>query len=42
VSTAGLVRAAGPLPGGPPAPLVPLYLRRPDAVPNVVRKPVTR
>ena len=42
VSTAGLVRAAGPLLDGPPAPLVPLYLRRPDAVPNVVRKPVTR
>ena len=42
VSTAGLVRTAGPLLERPPAPLVPLYLRRPDAVPNVVRKPVTR
>ncbi|GHE10824.1 tRNA (adenosine(37)-N6)-threonylcarbamoyltransferase complex dimerization subunit type 1 TsaB [Klenkia taihuensis] len=39
VTTAGLLRA---VPAGEPAPLTPLYLRRPDAVPNVVRKPVTR
>jgi len=39
VTTAGLLRA---VPAGDPAPLTPLYLRRPDAVPNVVRKPVTR
>ena len=42
VGTAGLLRTAAPLLDRPPAPLVPLYLRRPDAVPNVVRKPVTR
>ncbi|MCW2581989.1 MAG: tRNA threonylcarbamoyladenosine biosynthesis protein TsaB [Klenkia sp.] len=42
VSTAGLLRAVQPLLEAPPEPLVPLYLRRPDAVPNVVRKPVTR
>ncbi|KQS73500.1 tRNA (adenosine(37)-N6)-threonylcarbamoyltransferase complex dimerization subunit type 1 TsaB [Modestobacter sp. Leaf380] len=42
VDTAGLLRTAAPLLAHPAAPLVPLYLRRPDAVPNVVRKPVTR
>ncbi|SCX47111.1 tRNA threonylcarbamoyl adenosine modification protein YeaZ [Klenkia marina] len=39
VTTAGLLRA---VPGGDPAPLTPLYLRRPDAVPNITRKPVSR
>ncbi len=42
VSTAGLLRTAAPLLAHPPAPLVPLYLRRPDAVPNVVRKAVSQ
>ncbi|QXG77262.1 tRNA (adenosine(37)-N6)-threonylcarbamoyltransferase complex dimerization subunit type 1 TsaB [Modestobacter sp. L9-4] len=42
VTTAGLVRAAGPLLGRPPLPLEPLYLRRPDAVPSVTRKAVTQ
>ena len=42
VTTAGLVRAAGPLFDRPPAPLEPLYLRRPDAVPNVTRKAVSQ
>lgn len=42
VSTAGLVRAAVPQFDGPPAPLSPLYLRRPDAVPPPARKPVSR
>ena len=39
VSTAGLLRA---VPAGPPAPLTPLYLRRPDAVPNITRKAVSQ
>jgi len=39
VSTAGLLRA---VPAGDPAPLTPLYLRRPDAVPNVTRKAVSQ
>ncbi|MCZ2828033.1 tRNA (adenosine(37)-N6)-threonylcarbamoyltransferase complex dimerization subunit type 1 TsaB [Modestobacter sp. VKM Ac-2986] len=42
VTTAGLVRAAVPLLGSPPVPLEPLYLRRPDAVPNVTRKAVSQ
>ncbi|MFQ1001747.1 tRNA (adenosine(37)-N6)-threonylcarbamoyltransferase complex dimerization subunit type 1 TsaB [Modestobacter sp. SSW1-42] len=42
VTTAGLLRAAAPLLGHPPAPLEPLYLRRPDAVPNVTRKAVSQ
>ena len=42
VSTAGLLRAAAPLFGRPPAPLEPLYLRRPDAVPSVTRKTVSQ
>ncbi|MQA33726.1 tRNA (adenosine(37)-N6)-threonylcarbamoyltransferase complex dimerization subunit type 1 TsaB [Modestobacter roseus] len=42
VTTAGLLRAAAPLFGRPPAPLEPLYLRRPDAVPSVTRKPVSQ
>jgi tRNA threonylcarbamoyl adenosine modification protein YeaZ len=42
VTTAGLVRAAAPLLGRPPLPLEPLYLRRPDAVPNVTRKAVSQ
>jgi tRNA threonylcarbamoyl adenosine modification protein YeaZ len=42
VTTAGLVRAAAPLLGHPPQPLEPLYLRRPDAVPNVTRKVVSQ
>jgi tRNA threonylcarbamoyl adenosine modification protein YeaZ len=42
VTTAGLLRAAVPLFGRPPAPLKPLYLRRPDAVPPAARKTVTR
>nr|WP_208383376.1 tRNA (adenosine(37)-N6)-threonylcarbamoyltransferase complex dimerization subunit type 1 TsaB [Modestobacter marinus] len=42
VTTAGLLRAALPLLDRPPAPLEPLYLRRPDAVPSVTRKPVSQ
>jgi hypothetical protein len=42
VTTAGLLRAAAPLFGRPPAPLEPLYLRRPDAVPPSARKAVSR
>lgn len=42
VTTAGLMRAAAPLFDRPPAPLEPLYLRRPDAVPSVTRKPVSQ
>jgi tRNA A37 threonylcarbamoyladenosine modification protein TsaB len=42
VTTAGLLRAAAPLLGRPPAPLEPLYLRRPDAVPPAARKAVSR
>jgi tRNA threonylcarbamoyl adenosine modification protein YeaZ len=45
VTTAGLLRAAaGPLadPAAAAAPLVPLYLRRPDAVPPGASKAVTR
>ena len=42
VTTAGLLRAAVPLLDRPPAPLEPLYLRRPDAVPPTARKAVTR
>ena len=42
VTTAGLLRAAAPLFGQPPAPLEPLYLRRPDAVPSVTRKTVSQ
>jgi len=42
VTTAGLLRAAAPLFGTPPAPLEPLYLRRPDAVPSVTRKTVSQ
>ena len=43
VTTAGLVRAAAPQLADPSsaAPLVPLYLRRPDAVPPTSFKPVT-
>ena len=43
VTTAGLVRAATPQLADPSsaAPLVPLYLRRPDAVPPASFKPVT-
>ncbi len=47
VTTAGLMRAAAPrladpaLSDGPAAPLVPLYLRRPDATPPTSFKPVT-
>jgi tRNA threonylcarbamoyl adenosine modification protein YeaZ len=43
VATAGLVRAAAPQLADPSsaAPLVPLYLRRPDAVPPTSFKPVT-
>jgi tRNA threonylcarbamoyl adenosine modification protein YeaZ len=41
VTTAGLLRAAAPLLGGPSAPLEPLYLRRPDAVPPAARKAVS-
>ena len=43
VTTAGLVRAAAPQLADPAsaAPLVPLYLRRPDAVPPTSFKPVT-
>jgi tRNA threonylcarbamoyl adenosine modification protein YeaZ len=42
VTTAGLLRTAAPHLGGPPAPLEPLYLRRPDAVPPAARKAVSR
>ena len=44
VTTAGLVRAAAAQLAEPAAagPLVPLYLRRPDAVPPAASKPVTR
>jgi tRNA threonylcarbamoyl adenosine modification protein YeaZ len=43
VTTAGLLRAAGPLLASPsPAPLVPLYLRRPDATPPTARKTVSQ
>ena len=42
VTTAGLLRAASPLFAGPPAPLEPLYLRRPDAVPSMTRKAVSQ
>ena len=42
VTTAGLLRAAAPLFARPPAPLEPLYLRRPDAVPPAARKAVSR
>ncbi|MGY1842539.1 tRNA (adenosine(37)-N6)-threonylcarbamoyltransferase complex dimerization subunit type 1 TsaB [Modestobacter sp. SYSU DS0875] len=42
VTTAGLLRAAAPLLGSPPAPLEPRYLRRPDAVPPVARKAVSQ
>ncbi|SEO68247.1 tRNA (adenosine(37)-N6)-threonylcarbamoyltransferase complex dimerization subunit type 1 TsaB [Trujillonella endophytica] len=49
VTTAGLLRAAAPQladpalfdGSAPPAPLVPLYLRRPDATPPTSFKPVT-
>jgi tRNA threonylcarbamoyl adenosine modification protein YeaZ len=42
VTTAGLLRAAAPLFDRPPAPLEPLYLRRPDAVPPAARKAVSQ
>ena len=44
VTTAGLLRAAAPLLAQPAAagPLVPLYLRRPDATPPTSIKPVSR
>ena len=42
VTTAGLLRAATPLFGSAPAPLEPLYLRRPDAVPPAARKAVSQ
>ena len=44
VTTGGLLRAAAPhlADPGSAAPLVPLYLRRPDAVPPTSIKPVTR
>ena len=42
VTTTGLLRAAAPLFGRPAAPLEPLYLRRPDAVPPGARKAVSR
>jgi tRNA threonylcarbamoyl adenosine modification protein YeaZ len=42
VTAAGLLRAAAPLFDRPPAPLEPLYLRRPDAVPPAARKAVSR
>jgi tRNA threonylcarbamoyl adenosine modification protein YeaZ len=42
VSTAGLLRAAAPSFGRPPAPLEPLYLRRADAVPPAARKAVSQ
>jgi tRNA threonylcarbamoyl adenosine modification protein YeaZ len=42
VTTAGLLRAAVPMFDRPPAPLEPLYLRRPDAVPPPARKAVSQ
>jgi tRNA threonylcarbamoyl adenosine modification protein YeaZ len=44
VTTAGLLRAAGPQLADPSSagPLVPLYLRRPDATPPTLIKAVTR
>jgi hypothetical protein len=44
VTTTGLLRAAAAQLADPPsaAPLVPLYLRRPDAVPPTSAKPVSR
>ncbi|MGY2083910.1 tRNA (adenosine(37)-N6)-threonylcarbamoyltransferase complex dimerization subunit type 1 TsaB [Blastococcus sp. SYSU DS0539] len=44
VTTAGLLRAAGPQLADPSSalPLAPLYLRRPDAVPPTSIKPVTQ
>jgi hypothetical protein len=42
VTTSGLLRAAAPLLGRAPAPLEPLYLRRPDAVPPTARKAVSQ
>jgi tRNA A37 threonylcarbamoyladenosine modification protein TsaB len=44
VTTAGLLRAAAPQLADPSsaAPLVPLYLRRPDAVPPTAIKPVSQ
>lgn len=44
VTTAGLLRAAGPRLADPSSagPLLPLYLRRPDAVPPAAAKAVTR
>jgi tRNA threonylcarbamoyl adenosine modification protein YeaZ len=44
VTTAGLLRAAAPQLADPASadPLVPLYLRRPDAVPPAARKTVSR
>ncbi|MDN6918168.1 tRNA (adenosine(37)-N6)-threonylcarbamoyltransferase complex dimerization subunit type 1 TsaB, partial [Enterococcus faecium] len=44
VTTAGLLRAAAPQLAAPSsaAPLVPLYLRRPDAVPPTAIKAVSR
>jgi tRNA threonylcarbamoyl adenosine modification protein YeaZ len=44
VSTAGLLRAAGPQLGDPStaAPLLPLYLRRPDATPPAAAKAVSQ
>ncbi|MGY1857036.1 tRNA (adenosine(37)-N6)-threonylcarbamoyltransferase complex dimerization subunit type 1 TsaB [Modestobacter sp. SYSU DS0290] len=42
VTTAGLLRAAAPSFGSAPAPLEPLYLRRPDAVPPAARKVVSQ
>lgn len=42
VTTAGLLRAGVPLLDRPPAPLEPLYLRRPDAVPPTARKAVSQ
>jgi hypothetical protein len=44
VTTAGLLRAAAPQLTDPSAaaPLAPLYLRRPDAVPPAARKAVSQ
>jgi hypothetical protein len=44
VTTAGLLRAAGAQLADPSSagPLLPLYLRRPDAVPPTSIKPVTQ
>ena len=44
VTTAGLLRAAAPQLADPSSagPLLPLYLRRPDATPPSARKPVTQ